>query len=106
MILGMSFTHCILTIVFDLYSHSCWFGGVWASFRNHESLADYGDIEGARRLVMDDIRRCIELNPAFQGKLQFQNIDANLHHLIMFGDIRRAPLNGMGGAGGHFPEIN
>jgi hypothetical protein len=79
---------------------------VWAPFRNHESLADYGDIEDARRLVMNDIRRCIELNPAFQGKLQFQNIDANLHHLIMFGDIRRAPLNGMGGAGGHFPEIN
>ena len=109
MILGMSFTHCILTIVFDLYSHSCWFGGVWASFRNHESLADYGDIEGARRLVMDDIRRCIELNPTFQGKLQFPNIDANLRRrLIMLRDLGRPPRNGIGSGGGcgHFPGIN
>ena len=113
MILGMSYTHCILTIVFDLYSHSCWFGGVWASFRNHESLADYGDIEDARRLVMDDIRRCIELNPAFQGKLQFPNFNANLRRrLIMFGDLGRPPRNGLGGGCGpcggcgYFPGIN
>ncbi|GMY34059.1 protein tpr3 [Fagus crenata] len=78
-------------------------------FRNHESLADYGDIEGARRLVMDDIRRCIELNPTFQGKLQFPNIDANLRRrLIMLGDLGRPPRNGIGSGGGcgHFPGIN
>ncbi|KAK4600688.1 hypothetical protein RGQ29_010369, partial [Quercus rubra] len=43
-------------------------------FRHHQSLAGHGDVNEARRSVMNDIRRCLHANPVFQGKLQPPNI--------------------------------
>ncbi|KAK2659817.1 hypothetical protein Ddye_006350 [Dipteronia dyeriana] len=53
------------------------------SLRQHESLADYGDTNSARRNTMIELKRVTEANPIFQGKLNFPTMNGNrLRHLI------------------------
>ncbi|TXG62210.1 hypothetical protein EZV62_013573 [Acer yangbiense] len=51
--------------------------------RQHESLADYGDTNSARRNTMIELKRVIEANPIFHGKLNFPTMNGNrLRRLI------------------------
>ncbi|KAL4650815.1 hypothetical protein ACB098_01G104400 [Castanea mollissima] len=66
-------------------------------FRHHQSLAGHGDVNEARRSVMNDIRRCLHANPVFQGKLQPPNIKSTLQHAIMLANSGNRQQNGVGG---------
>ncbi|KAK0571084.1 hypothetical protein LWI29_010705 [Acer saccharum] len=51
--------------------------------RQHESLADYGDTNSARRNTMTELKRVIEANPIFHGKLNIPTMNGNrLRRLI------------------------
>ncbi|XP_027354299.1 topless-related protein 1-like [Abrus precatorius] len=41
------------------------------NIREHASLSTYGDANSVRKIVVDDIKKVIEANPVFQGKLKF-----------------------------------
>ncbi|TXG62211.1 hypothetical protein EZV62_013574 [Acer yangbiense] len=43
--------------------------------RQHESLANYGDTNSARRITMIELKRVIEANPIFHGKLNFPTMN-------------------------------
>ncbi|WRX32540.1 WD40 repeat - like 10 [Theobroma cacao] len=52
-------------------------------FREHESLSMYGDVESSRKVLMDEIKKLIEANPNFHGKLKFPSIKSQrLRRLI------------------------
>lgn len=42
-------------------------------FRKHESLSTYRDTNSARIIMMKDLKKVIEANPLFRGKLKFPN---------------------------------
>ncbi|XP_075652038.1 protein TPR3-like [Castanea sativa] len=77
-------------------------------FRTHQALAGYGEVNEARRSAMDDIRRCIQMNPVFQGKLQPPNIESTLQGAIMYGNSanQNEQQNGDGGNGDPAPPPN
>nr|XP_023872974.1 protein TPR3-like [Quercus suber] len=77
-------------------------------FRHHQSLAGHGDVNEARRSVMNDIRRCLHANPVFQGKLQPPNIKSTLQHAIMLVNAgnNNQQHDGVGGNGCPAPPNN
>ncbi|KAL5853179.1 hypothetical protein ACOSQ3_008297 [Xanthoceras sorbifolium] len=51
--------------------------------REHESLSMYGDTRSARKVMMPELKKVIEANPIFRGKLKFPTIKRNrLRRLI------------------------
>ncbi|XVF89354.1 hypothetical protein PTKIN_Ptkin19aG0123600 [Pterospermum kingtungense] len=53
------------------------------NFREHESLSMYGDSETSRKLLMDALKKLLEANPVFHGKLKFPSIKSQrLRRLI------------------------
>ncbi|KAK2659784.1 hypothetical protein Ddye_006317 [Dipteronia dyeriana] len=51
--------------------------------RQHESFANYRDTNSARRITMIELKRVIEANPIFHGKLNFPTMNGNrLQRLI------------------------
>ncbi|KAL0016438.1 hypothetical protein SO802_003507 [Lithocarpus litseifolius] len=55
-------------------------------FRTHQVLTSHREINEARRLAMNENRRCIQMNPVFHGKLQPLNIESTLQGAIMYGN--------------------
>lgn len=54
-------------------------------YRQHESLAKYGDPKAERRNIMRGLKQCIQENPAFSGKLQFPITSTScLQRLFMY----------------------
>ncbi|XP_052297255.1 protein TOPLESS-RELATED PROTEIN 2-like isoform X2 [Citrus sinensis] len=55
------------------------------NFRQHESLARYGDPKTERRNVVRGLKQCIQENPAFSGKLLFPITSTScLQRLFMY----------------------
>ncbi|KAG2700213.1 hypothetical protein I3760_07G221600 [Carya illinoinensis] len=51
--------------------------------RQHESLSGYGDTKSARTVLMNELKKIIEANPIFCGKLEFPSIKSQrLRRLI------------------------
>ncbi|GMJ07733.1 TOPLESS-related 1 [Hibiscus trionum] len=44
--------------------------------REHELLSTYEDAESSRKILMHDLKKLIELNPVFRGKLKFPVIES------------------------------
>ena len=76
--------------------------------RTHQALAGHGEINEARRSTMNDIRRCIQMNPVFHGKLEPPNIESTLQGAIMYGNSenQNEQQNGDGGNGDPAPPPN
>lgn len=52
-------------------------------FREHESLSMFGDLESSRKVLMDELKKLLEANPVFHGKLKFPSIKSQrLRRLI------------------------
>ncbi|KAL6345835.1 hypothetical protein AAG906_017591 [Vitis piasezkii] len=47
-------------------------------FRKHASLTKYGDTRSARASIFREIKKGIEANPVFQGKLRVPAVDARV----------------------------
>ncbi|KAJ4707840.1 TOPLESS-related [Melia azedarach] len=57
------------------------------NFRQHESLAKYGDPKIERSNIMRGLKQCIQENPKLKGKLQFPvTNNSSLQRLIMYGE--------------------
>ncbi|TYI22654.1 hypothetical protein ES332_A06G118300v1 [Gossypium tomentosum] len=53
------------------------------NFREHELLSMYEDAESSRKILMDELKKLIEVNPIFHGKLKFPVIKSQrLRRLI------------------------
>jgi hypothetical protein len=51
--------------------------------RDHEMLSGYGDTNSARMILMYELKKVIEANPLFHGKLKFPSIQSHrLRRLI------------------------
>ncbi|KAK7831294.1 topless-related protein 1 [Quercus suber] len=66
-------------------------------FRIYQIRTGHGDINEARRLTMDEIRRCIHVNPAFNGKLEPPDIISSLQRAFMLANSRYQQQNEVGG---------
>ncbi|XVF35631.1 hypothetical protein REPUB_Repub18cG0162800 [Reevesia pubescens] len=53
------------------------------NFREHELLSKVGDVESIRKIVMGELKKLLEANPLFNGKLKFPSIKSQrLRRLI------------------------
>ncbi|KAK9666415.1 hypothetical protein RND81_14G183200 [Saponaria officinalis] len=64
------FTHLLTILTLD-------------NFREDEQLSNYGDTQSARAIVFSELKKLIEVNPVFHGKLQFPNMnDSRLQTVV------------------------